>query len=196
MAETKNDDDIHVDEFEDQQNFVPPAQKSVKEILNADANDESLKKYKEKLLGSASKVDVIVVEPSNPLNVIVKSISLVVDNKVMRSMNLPNNDEFTLAIKEGCHYSIHLEFYVQREIVTGLKYLHKVSRLGITIAKESYMLGSYAPNSELYVYKTPPEEAPSGMMQRGKYKVRSLITDDDKNRWLEWTWHLEICKDW
>lgn len=44
MAETKNDDDIHVDEFEDQQNFVPPAQKSVKEILNADANDESLKK--------------------------------------------------------------------------------------------------------------------------------------------------------
>lgn len=66
----------------------------------------------------------------------------------------------------------------------------------ILVAKESYMLGSYAPNSELYVYKTPPEEAPSGMMQRGKYKVRSLITDDDKNRWLEWTWHLEICKEW
>lgn len=33
------------------------------------------------------------------------------------------------------------------------------------------------------------------MLQRGKYRVRSLITDDDKNRWLEWVWHIEITKE-
>ena len=33
------------------------------------------------------------------------------------------------------------------------------------------------------------------MMGRGKYRVRSLITDDDKNRWLEWTWCIDITKD-
>jgi Rho GDP-dissociation inhibitor len=36
----------------------------------------------------------------------------------------------------------------------------------------------------------------TGMLSRGKYKVRSLISDDDKNRWLEWAWTIEIGKDW
>lgn len=33
--------------------YQPPAQKSVEEILKADAEDESLRKYKEALLGTA-----------------------------------------------------------------------------------------------------------------------------------------------
>uniref|UniRef100_A0A915JI51 Uncharacterized protein n=1 Tax=Romanomermis culicivorax TaxID=13658 RepID=A0A915JI51_ROMCU len=34
--------------------YRPPAQKSVREILDADKEDESLRKYKEKLLGGAA----------------------------------------------------------------------------------------------------------------------------------------------
>ena len=36
----------------------------------------------------------------------------------------------------------------------------------------------------------------AGMMHRGKYKVKSKFVDDDGNCILEWTWTLEISKDW
>lgn len=161
------DDEINIDEF-NQTVYVPPAQKSVQEILEADNSDESLQRcfsreklhtsyfwcfrYKQKLLEGNTQ-GVVVVFPDNPLNVIVKKLSLIVDGNVVRSVDLPGvififfirpsnsilplksflpaTEEFTLSLKEGCHYKIQLEFYVQREIVTGLKYLHKVSRLGV-----------------------------------------------------------------
>lgn len=34
-------------------------------------------------------------------------------------------------VKEGIQYRIRIDFYVQREIVTGLKYIQKVLRHGI-----------------------------------------------------------------
>ncbi len=44
------------DEGEGQVNYKPPAQKSLQEIQNMDKDDESLRKYKEALLG---KHDVV-----------------------------------------------------------------------------------------------------------------------------------------
>uniref|UniRef100_A0A915CZE0 Rho GDP dissociation inhibitor n=1 Tax=Ditylenchus dipsaci TaxID=166011 RepID=A0A915CZE0_9BILA len=192
----ESDDKIEIDEFAQTTDYSTPAQKSVKEILEADNNDESLKKYKEQLLGNNTQSIPAEVDPNNPLNVILKRLAIIVDSKEMRSVDLPASNEYTLAIKEGCIYKIQLEFYVQREIITGLKYLHKVSRLGVGIDKEKYMLGSYGPKESAYVYLSPPEEAPSGMLSRGKYKIRSLVADDDGNRYLEWSWYIEIEKDW
>lgn len=60
--------------------YRPPAEKTLNEIVNQDTNDESLKKYKESLLGSAIS-SVVIVEPENPSRVIVKSLSLLVDGR-------------------------------------------------------------------------------------------------------------------
>lgn len=38
----------------------------------------------------------------------------------------------TFVIKEGVSYRIRIEFLVQREIVHGLKYVQKTSKMGIT----------------------------------------------------------------
>lgn len=183
---------IDIDEFSDAKVYSTPVQKSLDEIMKIDNEDESLRRYKEALLGKDS--GGVVVDASNPKNVIVKTLSLIIDDNVVHSVDLPTPDDFTLPIKEGCVYKIRFEFFVQREIVSGLKYLHKVSRLGIGVTKEVYMLGSFRPSKEKHECNTPAEEAPSGMLNRGKYRVRSLITDDDKNRWMEWTWYLEITK--
>jgi hypothetical protein len=53
------------------------------------------------------------------------------------------------------------------------------------------MLGSYAPgqNNEK---KFPLEEAPSGMLARGKYEARSRFTDDDGHSYLDFTWSFEV----
>ena len=58
------------------------------------------------------------------------------------------------------------------------------------------MVGSYGPKTELQSYITPIEEAPSGMLFRGTYNIKSLFTDDDANKHMEWEWSIDIKKDW
>ncbi|KAF7632775.1 hypothetical protein Mgra_00007837 [Meloidogyne graminicola] len=193
QTSSSGDSPIDVDEFMTA-SYLIPARKSVVELLETDKEDESLRKYKETLLPLEN--GPVIVDPNNPNNVIVKKISLVVDGEVKHSMDLPASTDFTFSIKEGCTYKIRFEFFVQREIVSGLKYLHKVSRLGIGVTRECYMLGSFGPREEIYCCDTSLEEAPSGLISRGKYRVRSLISDDDKNRWLEWSWNIDIDKNW
>jgi len=65
-----------------------------------------------------------------------------------------------------------------------------------TVDTSKHMVGSYGPKSEPHVFSTKPDEAPSGMMGRGGYTVKSKFTDDDKNVYLEWEWGLEIKKEW
>ena len=49
-----------VPEEETDSNYKPPAEKSIGEMLEQDQNDESLNKYKQALLGSATEGSVIV----------------------------------------------------------------------------------------------------------------------------------------
>lgn len=57
-----SDGDKNVSEIHDEEdvNYKPPPEKSLKEIVEADQNDASLQKYKEALLGQAIKEPVIV----------------------------------------------------------------------------------------------------------------------------------------
>lgn len=55
MAEAEDKPTVEEDQHEDDPNYKAPAQKSVKEIVEADQEDESLRKYKESLLGGAIK---------------------------------------------------------------------------------------------------------------------------------------------
>jgi len=59
MAEAE--DDMLADDAEVSAGYQAPAQKSMKEIISTDAEDESLRKYKEALLGSAIGGAVIEV---------------------------------------------------------------------------------------------------------------------------------------
>ena len=65
---------------EEETNYKPPPEKSLTEIIEADKEDESLQKYKQTLLGEATK-DQVVVEPDNPNRVIVKRLALVVEGR-------------------------------------------------------------------------------------------------------------------
>lgn len=53
------------------------------------------------------------------------------------------------------------------------------------------MLGSYAPG-QTNEKKFPLEEAPSGLLARGKYEARSKFTDDDGKSYLDFTWSFEV----
>jgi Rho GDP-dissociation inhibitor/dynein assembly factor 5 len=61
-AEGIEDLKINTPEEENESTYRPPPERTIEEILEADKDDESLQKYKEKLLGDAKTGTVIVGE--------------------------------------------------------------------------------------------------------------------------------------
>ncbi|XP_076055658.1 rho GDP-dissociation inhibitor isoform X2 [Oratosquilla oratoria] len=200
MAEEEN---VHIEttheEEEEETNYKPPPEKTLQEMLQQDLDDHSLQKYKETLLGAATTASIIV-DPSSEKRVLVRKLVLVVDGKADNALDLTGDisklKEQSFTIKEGISYKIRIDFHVQREIVTGLKYVQRTFRSGIPVDKMTHMVGSYAPKEEIQSYTTPMEDAPSGLMARGHYTVKSLFTDDDGNEHLKWEWSFDIKKDW
>lgn len=198
-----SDKEVNPAEVEQEQehdsNYQPPPQKTIEEIMAADAEDESLRKYKEALLGEA-QAEKIIFDASDTRKVIVKKLTLLVVGRDPMELDLTGDlsmlKKNVFVIKEGIQYKIRIDFIVQREIVHGLKYVQKTYRMAVPVDKMVQMVGSYPPKKEIQSYTTPFEEAPSGMIARGTYSVASLFTDDDKNEHLKWDWCFEIKKDW
>ncbi|XP_028670205.1 rho GDP-dissociation inhibitor 3 isoform X1 [Erpetoichthys calabaricus] len=187
--------DVHeVDEVD--VNYQPPAQKSLQEIQELDKDDESLNKYKKALLGAGP----VEIDPSVP-NVQVTRLTLVcnvapgpITMDLTGDLEALKKENFVL--KEGVEYRVKIHFKVNKEIVSGLKYVHHTYRKGLRVDKDVYMVGSYGPRPEEHEFLTPVEEAPKGMLVRGSYHIKSYFTDDDKTDHLSWEWNLNIKKEW
>lgn len=178
--------------------YKAPPEKSLNDILKADEEDEALERYKAALL--PSKGTEVVTHPDNPHNVIINKLVLVVEGRPDQELDLTQDlkeiKKKTFVIKEGIQFRIRIDFQVQRDIVTGLKYVQKTTKKGITVDKMSHMVGSRPPQQEMQSFLTPMEDAPSGMIGRGSYHVYSLFTDDDKKEYLKWEWTIEFKKEW
>ncbi|XP_061906442.1 rho GDP-dissociation inhibitor 1-like [Entelurus aequoreus] len=178
-------------------NYKPPAQKSLMEIQEMDKDDDSLRKYKEALLGKTP----VCADPNAP-NIQVTRMTLVCDSApgplvLDLQGDLENFKKNPFVLKEGVEYKIKVNFKVNKEIVSGLKYIQQSFRKGVKVDKSDYMVGSYGPKpSEEYEFLTSAEEAPKGMLARGTYNIKSKFTDDDKHDHLSWEWSLSIKKDW
>lgn len=61
----------------EQENYVPPPQKTIEELVAADKNDESLRSYKEALLGNAQLGKIIY---GNHINFFIANNNLIFDN--------------------------------------------------------------------------------------------------------------------
>jgi len=190
---------------EDDNDEVPgykaPEKKDLAEIIAADDEDESLRRYKETLMGQAATGETIAPFPNDERQVIVKQLVMVLTDRDDMVLNLEGasledikNQKFVL--KEGCKFKIRIDFYVQRDIVNGLKYVQKTYRMGARVDKMMHMCGTHAPKMDLQSVETPEETAPAGLLARGSYTVSSLFTDDYKNEHLKWDWNLEVKKDW
>jgi len=172
------------------------------ELLAADKDDESLRKYKASLLGN-----IDVSSKDDPRRVVVKEMRVLFENRpggdIVYTLDSPEdlvkmkNTPFTL--KEGCNYKISIFFKVQHDIVSGLKYVNLVYRKGIRVAKEDQMIGSFGPQAAPHQVTFPRhgwEEAPSGLLSRGSYTAKSQFVDDDGELHLEYEYAFSIKKDW
>jgi len=172
------------------------------ELLAADKDDESLRKYKESLLGNLHDV-----ASDDPRRVVVKEMRVAFESRPGGDIVYPldsaeelikmKNTPFTL--KESCNYKITVVFKVQHDIVSGLKYVNSVYRKGIRVAKDDQMIGSFGPQAKPHEVTFPRhgwEEAPSGLLARGSYTAKSQFVDDDGELHLEYEYAFAIKKDW
>jgi Rho GDP-dissociation inhibitor len=193
------------DENSTSHGYKAPQKMDLSSIVAKDEDDESLTRYKKLLLGNANDVKQTenrLIDPNDSRVVLPIRITLLFENhKPDITFELKEikdlHSKRSVTIKEGATYRTQLEYYVQRDIVTGLNLMNRVLKARtIPIDKSKYMIGSRAPSAELQTYVSDIEQAPSGMLSRGSFLVKSKLTDDDKNVFAEWEWNLVIAKDW
>ena len=88
------------------------------------------------------------LEPNNPEKVLVRKLVLVSEGQPEKVLDLTGDisklKKKVFCIKEGVQYKIRIEFFVQHEIVTGLKYVQKTYRKGIQGIMNNMSCFSYA----------------------------------------------------
>ncbi|XP_051135278.1 rho GDP-dissociation inhibitor 1-like [Andrographis paniculata] len=188
---TEDDDD---DEVEIKIQLGP--QYTLKELSEKDKDDESLRKWKEQLLGS---VDVASV--GDTLDAEVKILNLTIKAWGRDDIVLPIPEDkkpkspwFTL--KVGSTYSLKFAFKVSNNIVSGLKYKNTVWKTGIKVDSTKEMIGTFSPQPEPYTHEMPEDTTPSGMFARGIYSAKTQFLDDDNKCYLDLEYSFEIKKEW
>jgi len=199
---TPDGEEVKTEEKEDDYKISDKATGKVDEILQQDAEDESLRKYKEQLLGAAAHGDLGDV--NDPRRVIIKEFKVTFEDSSMPdivfNLDTPEGLELMsttgITLKEGCKYKFTLSFRVQHELVPCIKYVNKLKR-GIFSISEELVLGSYAPQTALHTFEFPRwgfNEAPKGMMYRGKYVATDKFVDSEKVCHLEYSYPVNITK--
>ncbi|KAH9793568.1 Rho GDP-dissociation inhibitor 1 [Citrus sinensis] len=126
VSETDEEDD---DDREQDIQLGP--QYTLKEQIEKDKDDESLRKWKEQLLGS---VDFDNIGETLEPEVRILSLSIVAPGRNDIVLAVPEDGKPTgnwFTLKEGSKYSLKFTFEVSNNIVSGLKYTNTVWKAGI-----------------------------------------------------------------
>ncbi|KAL6592679.1 hypothetical protein ACP70R_042777 [Stipagrostis hirtigluma subsp. patula] len=171
---------------------------SIKEQLEKDKDDESLRRWKEQLLGS---VDLNSVGETLEPDVKITSLSILSPGRPDIVLPLPaepgiGDKDPWFTLKEGSTYRLKFTFSVRDNIVSGLRYTNTVWKTGIKVDSTKEMLGTFSPQAEPYTYLTPEETTPSGIFARGSYSARTKFLDDDRKCHLEINYTFDIRREW
>ncbi|XP_010928514.1 rho GDP-dissociation inhibitor 1 [Elaeis guineensis] len=169
---------------------------SLKDQLEKDKDDESLRRWKEQLLGS---VDLSSVGENLEPEVKVLSLSIQSPGRPDIVLPLPmvtNSKGVWFTLKEGSPYKLKFSFSVSNNIVSGLRYTNRVWKTGVKVDSTKEMLGTFSPQFEPYTYEVPEETTPSGIFARGSYSARTRFLDDDGKCYLEINYTFDIRKEW
>ncbi|OJJ50886.1 hypothetical protein ASPZODRAFT_280989 [Penicilliopsis zonata CBS 506.65] len=182
--------------------FKVGEKKTLEEYTKLDQEDEAMNRWKASLgLNTGEPVG----NPNDPRKCIIKSLALEVAGRPDVVIDLASDEavktlkEHPFTIKEGATFRIKINFQVNHEVLSGLKYIQVVKRKGVRVSKDEEMLGSYAPSTTdkpVYERRFNPEEAPSGLLYRGTYDAVSRFVDDDDHAHLQFEWTFKIAKDW
>ncbi|KAE9587840.1 putative Rho protein GDP-dissociation inhibitor [Lupinus albus] len=189
-------DDVETEELEYDKELDLGPQVSLKEQLEKDKDDESLRKWKEQLLGS---VDISNVGESKDPEVKMMSLTITCSDRPNIVLPIPfdiDPKKSLFILKEGSTCRMKFTFTVSNNIVSGLKYTNVVWKTGVRVDNRKKMLGTFSPQEEPYTYELEEETTPCGIFARGTYAARIMFVDDDKKCYMDASYYFEIQKNW
>lgn len=189
---------------EDADTYQAGEKKTINELLSTDGKegeDEALQRYKQQLLGAAAAGGGTVAGDSR--SVVLMQMAILIEGRdapIVFDADTLMTGTTSIVLKEGCKYKTQLDFKVQNELISGLKYKNEVKRMSMSVLKTNEMLGSYGPDAEkvntIVFPRRDWEQAPGGMVARGTYKCKTELVDDDGTTHLSFDYKLEIKKGW
>ncbi|XP_078434791.1 rho GDP-dissociation inhibitor 1-like [Wolffia australiana] len=191
-----DDDDARPDDDHDTDAVLLGPRVPLKHQIELDKDDESLRRWKEQLLGT---VDLAAVGDGAEPEVMILSLTIISPNRPELVLPFPlatNSKGYAFSLKDGSRYRLRLCFAVFNNIVSGLKYTNTVWKTGIKVENTKVMLGTFSPRPEPYTFELEEETTPSGMFARGSYSARTKFVDDDGKCYLDVSYYFEIRKDW
>ncbi|KAG6516897.1 rho GDP-dissociation inhibitor 1-like [Zingiber officinale] len=196
IASMDNEDGGCDDDDDEKRAIALGPQIALKEQLEMDKDDESLRKWKEQLLGS---IDINEVGETLDPDVKFQELTIIIPDHsdlVLPIPFVPDSKGFAFALKDGCRYHLKFCFTVSNNIVSGLRYTNIVWKTGVKVAKNKVMLGTFSPQKEPYTFELEEESTPSGYFARGSYSAKTKFVDDDGKCYLDMDYYFEIRKDW
>uniref|UniRef100_A0A1D1Z092 Rho GDP-dissociation inhibitor 1 n=1 Tax=Anthurium amnicola TaxID=1678845 RepID=A0A1D1Z092_9ARAE len=136
-------------------------QVTLRQQLEKDKEDESLRRWKEQLLGG---VDMDSIGENLEPEVQILSLSIISPGRpdiILAIPGVPSSKGSWFTLKEGCHYRLKFFFLVRINIVSGLRYNNTVWKAGVRVDKTKEMLGTFSPQLEPCVFELPEETTPS-----------------------------------
>lgn len=190
------DHEDHEDDENSNNKLQLGPQYTLKEQIEKDKDDESLRRWKEQLLGSVDFDNVgEVLDPE----VKILELSIQSPDRADIVLSIPedgNPKGLWFTLKEGSRYNLKFSFKVSNNIVSGLKYTNTVWKTAIKVDSTKEMIGTFSPQAELYTHVMPEDTTPSGLFARGQYSARSKFLDDDNKCYLEINYTFDIRKGW
>lgn len=178
------------------------APKTVQDFMNREDEDESVRKWKESLLGDSAKGDQAEANPADdPRRVIPLELQVVTEGGPLYKYDLTNQAQLDdlkkkgYGLKEGGSFHYVVTFKVHHEIILGIK-LKTISKKTIAKQEAEFDLGSYPPTVAPIVKECEECEVPEGMMARGEYKVTNIIADEMGREYLKFDAKMKIGKTW
>jgi hypothetical protein len=158
--------------------------KSVQDFLERPDEDESVRKWKESLLGDAAGADpALSAPPDDPRRVIPKEFKVIVADGPTYTYNLEDKAQLAdlkkkgYALKEGQSFHYQVTLLVHHEIVLGLR-LKTTSKKMLSKQEAVFDIGSYPPTIAPIVKDLEDCDVPVGTITRGDYKCTNILEDD------------------
>ncbi|XP_027365284.1 rho GDP-dissociation inhibitor 1-like [Abrus precatorius] len=192
--EEEEEEEQNINHLHKNTTFVPGPLLSLKDQIERDKEDASLRRWKEKLLGCLES------DLDGQINPEVKFhfIGIVSEDFGEVITPLPvdqnQNGHILFTLREGSHYQLKLKFSVLHNIVSGLTYCNTVWKGGLQVDQSKGMLGTFAPQKEPYIHALQEEITPSGALARGVYSAELKFEDDDRRCHMELQYSLQIKK--
>ncbi|PIC18107.1 hypothetical protein B9Z55_024120 [Caenorhabditis nigoni] len=131
----------------------------------------------------------VILSKTNPSRLLFKSLEL---HFIGESSLDQRNYHLTVRMDEATHFYFKCLFYVQRERIDGLKYVHTVKRGQDSLLGITNNIGRVFPSNELQIYQSRHEISPWGSYNEGQYEVSSKMMDEHDNVFVVYDWTLIV----